>query len=261
MGLYFDANHLPHPNGEYLLWCDGMGTGGALATSLSHAANFVFKLHRAFGDAVDAVSGVRLYPLMDGMYVTSESRNTLQSVVRNAFIELAKEFVGHEEVPKHFIARGVVAYGATLHGANVPDEAFIPGIRTAFEAKNREAFAKSSLKATRSALLLSSAMAVAHRADSKAPPFGIYVHDTALSIPQLIDPHDSGFPSRLWSWWRGNAAASAVAEKLAPALMQYFDEADQHSRDLDYSPEAITNHREAVQEYFGEFFSTSGKTT
>jgi hypothetical protein len=238
-----------------------MGTGGALATSLSHAANFVFKLHRAFGDAVDAVSGVRLYPVMDGLYVTSESRNTLQSVIRNAFVELANEFLGYEEVPKHFIARGVVAYGATLHGANVPDEAFIPGIRTEFEAENRDAFAKSSLKVTRSALLLSSAMAVAYRADSKAPPFGIYVHDTALSIPQLIDPHDSGFPSRLWSWWRGNVAASGVAEELATALMQYFDEADQHSRDLDYPSEAIKSHRNAAQEYFGEFLSQSKKST
>ena len=253
MGLYFNADELPQVHGEYVLWCDGMGTGGALSTSLSHVANFVFKLHRAFGDVVGKVSDARLYPLMDGMYVTSVSRDSIQTVIRNAFVKLAKEFVAHADVHKHFIVRAAVAYGATLHGSDVPDEAFVYGIGTEHETKNRKAFSNSTLNQTRSALLLSSAMAIAYHTESIAPPFGVYVHDSALSVPQLVNPRDGGFPSHLWSWWRGNAAASTIAKKLAPAIEQYFTQAEQQSRNIDYPLEAINKHREALSEYFGDY--------
>lgn len=259
MGLYFNADQLQDARGEYVAWCDGMGTGSALSTSLKHAANFVFKLHRAFGNAVDSVDGARLYPLMDGMYVTSPSRDTIQSVIRAAYTDLAREFYAHKEIHKHFIVRGAVAYGATLHGADVPEEAFVHGIGSQHEKKNRKAFAESTMDSSRTTLLLSSAMATAYHAENSAPPFGVYVHDTALAIPQLVDQHDKGFSSRLWRWWRGNTASITVAKELAPALTSYFDKAEQCSKDLNYPLEAIKKHRESLPEYYGSYLQPPKK--
>ena len=258
MGLYFNASKLPQPQGEYVFWCDGMGTGGALSRSLSHAANFVFKLHRAFGDSADTIAGVKLYPLMDGMYVTSPSRDTLQSVIRRAYVELAKEFVDHADVNKHFLIRGAVAFGTTLHGADVPDDAFIPGSGTT-KKKNAEKFGKSKLNDTRSALLLSSVMGLAYQTESLAPPFGVYVHETAISAPQLVDPHDNGFPSHLWFWWKGNSAATTVAKKLAPKITEYFDQAEDRTRDINYPVDSIKRHRSSLPEYFGAMLNQKPK--
>ena len=259
MSLYFNASELPDPTGEYVFWCDGMGTGGALSKSLSHASNFVFKLHRAFGEAADSVVGVKLYPLMDGMYVTSQSRDTIQTVIRRAYVELAKEFCDHKDVNKHFLVRGAVAYGTTLHGSDIPDSAFATGNARTRPA-NLKKFQQSQLNETRSNLLLSSVMGIAYRDESLAPPFGVYVNETAMSTPQLVDQHDNGFPSHLWFWWRNDRNATTVAKKLAPEIIKYFEQAEKRTKDINYSIDAIKRHRSSLPEYFGEFLKQKRST-
>lgn len=254
MPLYFNSQHLPVPSGEYVVWCDGMGTARALGTSLHHAANFVFKLHRAFDIALSqlpADNAVRVYPLMDGMYITTPSRQHVQAVLSTAFTELAGEFLSQQEIKKQFLVRAAVAYGPTLHGADIDDRAFVrpgPGNRNA-----REAFQQSKLNTTRQQLLLSPAMVSAFKTESLAPPFGIYVDDSALGIPQLVDAQDTGFPSILWKWWYPNQPSYATAQQLWTALRTYFQQALRNGRALGYNPESAKKHQGWATEYFSEF--------
>lgn len=90
--LYFDSKHLPVPRGEYVLWCDGMGTGQLLKRSLARAASIVFKIHQAFDIALRNTDA-RCYPLMDGIYVTTPDRNIMTKILEVAFSELACEFI------------------------------------------------------------------------------------------------------------------------------------------------------------------------
>lgn len=249
-GLYFDAAKLHAPRGEYVLWCDGMGTGEALSNSLRSAANFIFKLHRALAEAVGSQSDVHVYPLMDGMYVTASKRQVIQDMIRDAFVRLGQEFNLHDDVTRHFLVRGGVAYGATIHGADVSEDAFVPGVGTKFEAANRKAFAKSTLNTTRSQLLLSSAMTMAYRVESLAPPFGVFVDDSALSMPQTVDGRDKGFPSRMWRWWEKDATARTVATQLATKVDAYFSEVSERTRELAYPAESLSKHKAAYEEYF-----------
>lgn len=69
-GLYLNKNKLPVPRGEYVVWCDGMGTGQELNRNLDRSAIFVFKLHAAFSKASEGLLNLNFYPVMDGMYIT-----------------------------------------------------------------------------------------------------------------------------------------------------------------------------------------------
>ena len=246
--LWFNEGKMTEAKAEYVLWLDGMGIGTSLATSLSHAANFIFKLHRAVGDSIDESSEksrISLYPLMDGMYITCGSRPTLEKIIRSTMVRLGREFTTQTELTKRFLIRGGLAFGATIHGANLPSECFCPS------KSNEDTFNTSTLNETRSRLLLSSGMQAAYESERKAPPFGIYVHESAISVPRLVNVGERGFPSRLWCWWKnGDATAKAVAKQLATQIEAYFNEAEARSIDINYPTEAIRRHRSAFNEYF-----------
>lgn len=253
MSLFFNSEPLPPPTAEYVLWCDGMGTGRVLNSSLHVAANFICKQHRAFDLAVSEIEGVRLYPVMDGMYMTSPCRETVQRILRGAFLELAEEFLSHSRTNRQFMVRAGLAYGATLHGASLPEESFVP------EGEDPSVFSDSQLNQTRSALLLSSAMVPAYEAERQAPPFGVCVHESALNAPQLVEPSDKGFPSRLWRWW--DSSDDETVKKLTVGVMRYLDDAAKRSRELDFPVERIKRNRDAATEYFREFLKEADPPT
>lgn len=256
MALYFNSDYLPPLAGEYIAWCDGMGTGQALGSSLDRAANFIFKIHTAFSNALSRLPqghAVRIYPLMDGMYVTSPERRHFEQVLRAALCDLVDEFISTDKFVHRFMVRGGIAYGATMHGIDVGEEAFVHGIGTPHEAANRQAFQASHLDRTRSQLLLGSGMVPAYSAESQAPPFGFYVDDSALVIPQLVDSQDNGFSSKLWRWWLRNHPSETKAQQLWPVLRSHYDEAALRSREIGYPRESLQKHRDWAIEYFREF--------
>ena len=254
MALYFNADELPSPRGEYVAWFDGMGTGQALGTSLPTAANFVMKLHLAFA-RVPAPQNVHLYPVMDGLYITSPSRNTFQRYLRAACLHLASEFLTQHGVLKRFLVRCGIAYGASVHGDDVPDSAF----------RNDEGERKFSkdvcerMKLTRSSILLNSAMLPAYNAESKAPPFGFYVDDTALSVPQVGNEAYGGFPGRYWRWWFGDEAAEETAKRLAQGIIDYLKVASTMTRELSYPTNRVQEHLARTREYFAALLQSTNR--
>jgi hypothetical protein len=256
MALYFNSASLPPLAGEYIAWCDGMGMGQALGSSLERAANFIFKIHGAFSNALGHLPqghAVRIYPLIDGMYVTTPNRRHFQQVLREALCELADEFVNTSHLLHRFIVRGGIAFGATIHGSDVHENAFVQGVGTPDEAVNRNDFRASHLNQTPSQLLLGAAMFPAYSAESLAPPFGFYVDDSALSIPQLVDPSDEGLDSKLWRWWFQNDPSEAMARRLSPVLQSHYAEAARRTREIGYPKESIQKHLDWAIEYFGGF--------
>ncbi len=172
--LYFNSKVMGTPEGEYVLWCDGMGSGRALASSLDRAANFIFKLHQAFGLATEGpgMDDVEVYPIMDGLYVTTSDRRKMEKIIKTAFLELAYEFIKSKNEHR-FMIRGGLAYGATLHGSKINEEAFEVNGQNKLEIKK--------FKESHGKILLSPALKLAYDAERLAPPFGIYVDNSVLS--------------------------------------------------------------------------------
>jgi hypothetical protein len=252
MSLYFNSKKLPKPTGEYIAWCDGMGTGRELFHSIHHAANFVFKIHKAFSNALELLTSpdkVRIYPVIDGMYLTTPDRKDLQKVLSSAFAELSNEFVGCEEHSFRFIVRGGIAYGATLHGSDVPPKAFIPA-QVSRENPNAESeFEASALNNTRSGLLLSPAMVLAYNAESQAPPFGYFVDDSAMSVPQLVDSTDTGFFNKTWKWWPNDDEKIEQARKLWVTLQEHYKVVEGSLHGSGYPVESFQRHTSWAKEY------------
>jgi len=248
--LYFNSKHMPPPRGEFIAWCDGMGTGRCLSRSLHEAANSVFKLHSAFSIAQSGITGVRFYPVVDGVYITSPSRNMMNKVLRNAFCELAKEFVHTPGTANMHMMRAGLAFGPTLHGADIPAEAFFGTFNDGREIE-AEAFAQSPLSQIRLQVLLSPAMVLAYNAEKCAPPFGIYVDATAKGYPSLCSNSDGSYISNLFQWWILDDEAREIATALYDQVLFYLSKAETHSIGMGYPIDAIRRHRELAFEYFG----------
>ena len=233
-----------------MAWCDAMGTGRCLAQSLHQAANSVFKLHSAFSIAQIVEPTIRCYPVMDGVYVTSSSRTVMNHALRVVFSELAREFIGKHGTSHMHMIRCGLAFGPTLHGAEVPEEAFY-GEFSDGRVITRDEFESSWLKVHRQQVLLSPAMVHAYNAESSAPPFGIYVDDSAKSSPVLADSSDTGYITSLYQWWSGNDEATEIATHLYGQIVFYLAKAKIHSVGMSYPVDSIVRHEKLTAEYFG----------
>jgi len=238
MNFEFDKKMLPKPQGEYVLWCDGMGTSQELHRNLNRATELVFKIHMAFSAATKIVGDVDIYPVMDGMYITSPNRNIIENIIKEAFKLLAKDFTYAHGTKNMFMVRGGIAFGPVIHGKHIPQEAF-----GTYEID----------QAVKNAILLSPAMVPANRVESLAPPFGIYVDDSAKTAPILADENDSGFISNLYQWWRNreDEELKQLASDLYQQVKFYLEKAKVHSVGMGYPLDRIEIHAKLALEYFG----------
>lgn len=233
MPPYFDARHLPQPRNEYVAWIDVMGTQAGMSRSLATTANFMFKLHSA---AIQApLGGVRLYPVMDGLYVTTEGQAAMRAFLTSVFEAVAAEF-NHEDEPLYrFLVRGAIAFGPTIYGAEVPREA------------------SASLAAHPpylNSILLGLAMVQAHLGEPSAPPLGVFVHDTARSFSPAPER-----PFR-FSWWRWSCTDAPLWIETARKVQEHLEWCEKHSLWIDYRSERIKLHREMAAQYFSGDFRT-----
>ena len=168
-GIFFDSKLLPDPSYEYVCWLDVMGTGNQMLRSLPISANFIFKLQCAVLEAGEEVQADRvlLYPVMDGVYITSQRRMPLQKLLNQALCRLALTFL-KEPTPFHqFLVRGAISFGPLYHGRDLNP-------KTAFVLTRHED--------VRNAMLMGLPMAQAFRDEREAPPYGIAVHSSARAF-------------------------------------------------------------------------------
>lgn len=111
MPIFFNSQHLPAPQQEYVAWVDVMGIGPTMGHSLDIAANFVFKRQAlsSYGRLLRFIGK----PKRHGVLL----RSTLEAC-GNAFLSTPAEKALHR-----FVIRGALAYGPIIHGSSVPEVA------------------------------------------------------------------------------------------------------------------------------------------
>lgn len=220
MSLFFDARELGDPADSYVAWLDVMGMQCALRRSASVAANFVYKMHDAALQA--RIDGIRLYPVMDGVYATAGEGATMEGFLRSVFKSAAEEFVGKEKPWFRFVVRGSVAKGQVYHGADLKPDA-------SWRLRDSPFY--------RDHILLGVPMVDAYLGETEAPPFGLYVHESALHFTS-----ESSFPFDVWWRWYGSSDNQLV-DKLREALGAYYDWCTRESKAIGYPPGRIRLHR------------------
>ncbi len=220
----FNASHLPEPQSEYICWIDVMGTQSIMSRSIKVTANYVFKLHAT---AVSCTQeNVKLYPIMDGLYVSSPSKSAIQAFIKYVFKSLADNFK-NESVEHRFLIKGSMAYGPVIHGENVP-EAACPVL-----GQNQN---------YKGSLLLGLPMVNAFKSESLAPPFGIYIHESARTFsPPRTDPFH-----HVWMRWFNERDRNGYLT----AIIEYFDWCKIRPNYIQYKSDRIDAHKKEAEEYF-----------
>lgn len=234
-GIYFNSRLLGEPVYDYVCWLDVMGTGNQMLRSLPIAANFIFKLHCAVIEAVEELNCdpqlLRLYPVMDGVYISAARRDPLQKVLQQALCRLATTFLNEAKPYHRFLVRGAVAFGPLYHGRDL---------------HNDVSYALSNHPQIRDSILMGLPMAQAYRDEGLAPPFGIAIHSSARAF---APGHDSPFPFIWLDWFRHSRPAIDPSEMLVQ-LNDYFEWQSDHFNLTGYAPERIKHHRQLANEYY-----------
>lgn len=227
MPLYFNATHLPQATFEYVVWVDIMGTQSAMSRSLRATANFIFKLHTA---AIEAPPGtLSLYPVMDGLYAASPSQQNMLQFLRAVFQSVAEEFNNTADPIHRFIIRAGLAFGPAIHGRNV---------------QNQASNTLADHAAYRDSILLGLPMVQAHLSEQSAPPFGVFVHESARSFAP------TGHEPLHQAWWRWANINQPTWAALSEKLPEHLDWCAKRAIPLGYASDRISAHREMVRQYF-----------
>jgi hypothetical protein len=227
MPIPFNAGALPPMQSEYVAWIDVMGTQSSMSRSINATANFIFKLHIAALQA--SGPNVRLYPVMDGFYVACPDRNVMLDFLRGVFRTVADEFNGETEPHHRFCIRGGLAFGPVIHGRDCG--------HCAPDLQNNVAH--------RDKILLGMPMVQAHLAERSAPPFAVFVHESArVFAPNGVEPLH-------WVWWKwGTGNAQVTWTTLKVNLPAHLEWCANRSQTIEYSPERIETHKSMVKQYF-----------
>jgi hypothetical protein len=232
MPLFFNAQVLPDPTNQYVAWIDVMGVQSAMSRSLDISANFVFKLHVAALQAPHAQ--VALYPVMDGLYVSSVNQQPMLEFLRSVFYNLAETFVHETENLHRFVIRGALAFGPVIHGTAVPAEA-------------SNVFASQGGGQYKNQILLGMPMVQSHLGEKNAPPFGVFVHDSARTF---APPPPTQPLHHVWWKWVNNPDTATVWNALPEALFAYFAWCRDRADGILYDRDRIKVHEDLTKQYF-----------
>jgi hypothetical protein len=224
--MFFNSQHLPVPTSEYVAWFDVMGTQATMSRSISAAANVVFKLHIAALES--KTTDVSLYPVMDGVYSTSSNQAAFLFFLRDTFKMVADEFASTTENQHRFVIRGGLAFGPVYHGRQLGAQAS-PVLANYLDYRNQ--------------ILLGLPMVQAHISEALAPPFGLFIHESARAF---APPNAQPLHGQWWHWKHQNSAQSWA--DLRPAMESYFAWYEERGEALQYRSDRLARHKEMYKQ-------------
>jgi hypothetical protein len=225
--LYVNTQTL-HPTDTYVCWIDIMGTKNAMSNSFEQASNHILRFHACCIKATKDIenTNIRVYPLMDGIFLTSAELQPLREVINRIYEQLSELFINAVNFRHKFVIRGALAYGQISHGEEV-DNPVNPDIASNDNYKKQ--------------LLFGLPMIQSFKSENNAPPFGLYIHESARIVGQL--------QGRYFQWlWDDSERRLSIKE----SLNQYFDWCKDHHNQLDIEINKIEKYKELIDEYFSD---------
>jgi hypothetical protein len=215
---------------RYVFWLDLMGARNMMKLSLPRAARSVMKIHAAALLTKQRHNQLDVHPVMDGVYGFVKERGLLEVCIAEILSALASVFVQERISSSRFMVRAGVAFGPLDPGDSLAEGATI--LR-----QNRRYLGGTAI-----------GMAISHayEAEGCAPPFGVYIHESARAFA----PRSSGsYPYRvnLWRWFDDNDALTWATRRT---LCAHFDWIEKNPASSQYDPEALRRHKNLAYEYF-----------
>lgn len=116
--IFSSVNSFTYSGPEWVAWVDVMGVASYMERKPNFAAGDMFKFHEAVINR--RVPEVKLYPLMDGVYLSTASTDAL----RNFLSGLMSDVIDHDcatQSPGYWVViRGGIAHGEVIHCGDQP---------------------------------------------------------------------------------------------------------------------------------------------
>lgn len=218
----------PRLQPEYVCWIDIMGMKSMLRRSVTTAAIMICRFQKLLNDNSD--SNIRIYPIMDGAYVTSKDRDALEKFLNNVFRGVARNFIDEKKFHSKFIIKSCIAFGLIGHGDQIDS--------SDFKSKNSLFFGLPIIQAFED--------------EVKASPFGIFIHQSARALSTLEDNSYKPFTTRWHIWFK---STDTIQEDLKSAINEYYVIAKKLSHALPYPVEELKRHNEMAVQYL-EYWHT-----
>ncbi|MBO7616187.1 MAG: hypothetical protein J6T22_03175 [Bacteroidales bacterium] len=212
---------------EYVCWLDIMGTQNSMSESFEKSANFILRFHTAVLKAAISQK-VRVYPVMDGVYVVVKKLDEMRATLDKIMTSLAEVFLA-EKNNHRFVVRGALARGPIQHGSKISSE-------ISADISPRVGYKQH--------LLFGMPMIQAFTSEKLAPPFGIYIHESARTV--------GGLQGRYY-YWRRNEALSAnvhLQSELKEGLISFFGWEKDRSFYYKLEKTKFEEYEKRVEEYY-----------
>lgn len=214
--LDFNSESIECADSKYVGWIDLMGAGHVMSVSTQKAANYLARLHMAVERSRRASDfRDRLLVVNDGVFIVTDTKQSLTSLMGRVFIMLAANFIATPRPEDRFLVRGGIAFGPVYFGEQIKAGVSPRKFREGAEFLKTVMFGPSIIQA--------------YKAESAAPPYGVAVHESARS-----SKGGSGLPFLMthWPWWlpeerndypENTAPPRTIKECLADKLSKHFE--------------------------------------
>lgn len=216
---------------EYVCWLDIMGTRSTMSESFEKAANFLLRFHSCVISAVKDEEKLHYYPVMDGVYIASPQKEALAKALKSILNNLSDIFIEEEHINHRFVIRGAIARGDIAHGCNITSE-ICDIVASAGDYKNT--------------VMMGLPMIQAYTSEHLAPPFGIYIHESAR-VPNALQ-------GRFFAWCKSDKRLM-----LKQKINEYFDWCSTYFNYLEMDKIKIEHYRQMNKEHLTNIQCTYDK--
>lgn len=215
------------PTEEYVCWLDIMGTKNSMSESFEKSANFILRFHTAVLRAENPRK-VRIYPVMDGVYVVVKELGDMMTSIDRIMTSLAEVFLS-EPNNHRFMVKGALSRGTLQHGSEISSEVS-PDMAPKVSYKQH--------------LLFGMPMIQAFNAEKSAPPFGIYIHESARTV--------KGLQGRYYFWHRDETISEneKLQTQLKESLLEFLKWEGERHYYFELESSRFAEYEERVKEYF-----------
>jgi hypothetical protein len=240
---YFDPNQVILSPPKYVAWIDIMGSSQLMRKSHVKSAIAIGHFNSSVLTAAADISFPgEIYPLVDGVYITTDNRTHLQTILKYIMKLNAINFLlcNSKNTDDHRIVRGAIAFGQVIEGKDLVGSARIFDEWPEY-TKN---------------ILLGAPLALAHAAERSAAPFGIWVDESARQFSPNLDGAAT-LRWTNWQWWNYPSKDPMIDDDcidiekmLSEKVKKYFDWCRDNYIMMMYDKNRLEDHAERARQFF-----------
>jgi len=197
-------------------------------------------MHIGIIEMIGAHNNIEFFPMNDGVFIVSRRRNHLLNFVNKYMFSLFEIATGRDNKRKRnhefnmdtsFLVKGAISYGPMYYKAGIKECNDMLKIND--EYTNR--------------LLSGLPMIHAYESENEAPPFGIFVHESARAFHH---PEDTPIAYVFWKWWEQLDNPQGIKKMVNEFVVEYLNQCKEFPDAYLFPIQSLEKNIEKAKSYF-----------